>query len=324
MSTIEERLARDIAAVTGGVVVTDSDLRDARAPSTSASRAGGSAPPPRCIAAAAAAVAILVLASRRSDRSTRTTTAPPADPATDRADPTTSWSGVAHPDAPPRRRGGWTTVACDGFSSPNGSRSTPAAGCSTTRTSTARTRSPATASPSASTADRRVRRRGARSCGRRCRPDVSQVSARPPAAAHGEVRRGAGRRPWALERSPDRRPPSAIVRRVTRRVPGSRCRLERTVRLPGASREAGGTSSRDGARGSLRRGRAPARRSTRASGPAVACLTRDRLVGVHTCAEGDRLDRRREGRAGPTVHFGAEPAAVGRQVVLIRYRGPRG
>ena len=30
MSSIEERLARDIAAVTGGVVVTDSDLRDAR------------------------------------------------------------------------------------------------------------------------------------------------------------------------------------------------------------------------------------------------------------------------------------------------------
>jgi hypothetical protein len=30
MSTIEERLARDIAAVTGGVVVTDSDVRDAR------------------------------------------------------------------------------------------------------------------------------------------------------------------------------------------------------------------------------------------------------------------------------------------------------
>ena len=30
MSTIEERLARDIAAVTGGVVVTESDLRDAR------------------------------------------------------------------------------------------------------------------------------------------------------------------------------------------------------------------------------------------------------------------------------------------------------
>ena len=30
MSTIEERLARDIEAVTGGIVVTDSDLRDAR------------------------------------------------------------------------------------------------------------------------------------------------------------------------------------------------------------------------------------------------------------------------------------------------------
>ena len=30
MSSIEERLARDIAAVTGGVVVTESDLRDAR------------------------------------------------------------------------------------------------------------------------------------------------------------------------------------------------------------------------------------------------------------------------------------------------------
>ena len=30
MSSIEERLARDIAAVTGGVVVTESDLKDAR------------------------------------------------------------------------------------------------------------------------------------------------------------------------------------------------------------------------------------------------------------------------------------------------------
>jgi hypothetical protein len=30
MSTIEERLARDIAAVMGGVVVTESDLRNAR------------------------------------------------------------------------------------------------------------------------------------------------------------------------------------------------------------------------------------------------------------------------------------------------------
>ena len=30
MSSIEERLARDIAAVTGGVVVTESDLRNAR------------------------------------------------------------------------------------------------------------------------------------------------------------------------------------------------------------------------------------------------------------------------------------------------------
>ena len=30
MSTIEERLSRDIAAVTGGIIVTDSDLRDAR------------------------------------------------------------------------------------------------------------------------------------------------------------------------------------------------------------------------------------------------------------------------------------------------------
>ena len=66
MSSIEERLARDIAAVTKGVVVTESDLRDAR--DAVDERIDSQRQRDRrriVVAAAAAAVVIPVLGIRR-------------------------------------------------------------------------------------------------------------------------------------------------------------------------------------------------------------------------------------------------------------------
>jgi hypothetical protein len=62
MSSIEERLVRDIAAVTGGVVVTESDLRDARDEIDDRLDSGRQRDRRRTVlAAAAAAVLVLVL-----------------------------------------------------------------------------------------------------------------------------------------------------------------------------------------------------------------------------------------------------------------------
>ncbi|HEX4699681.1 MAG TPA: hypothetical protein VH857_10030 [Actinomycetes bacterium] len=89
MSSIEERLVRNIEAVTGGVVVTDSDLRDARAAvderievRKQRNRRRG------VLVAAAAAVAVLVVglvAFRALDADDLT--APPAHPGPSSADP---------------------------------------------------------------------------------------------------------------------------------------------------------------------------------------------------------------------------------------------
>jgi hypothetical protein len=89
MSSIEERLARDIAAVTGGVVMTESDLRDAR--DAVDRRIAGQRQQGRrtaLIAAAAAAVVIPVLgvvAFQTIGGDDRT--APPAEPAPSPSDP---------------------------------------------------------------------------------------------------------------------------------------------------------------------------------------------------------------------------------------------
>ena len=60
MSTIEERLSRDIEAVTGGVVVTESDLRDARAEVDERIESRRQRNRRRGVAAAAAAAAVVV------------------------------------------------------------------------------------------------------------------------------------------------------------------------------------------------------------------------------------------------------------------------
>jgi hypothetical protein len=61
MSSVEERLVRDIAAVTGGVVVTDSDLRDARDAVEERIASRRQSGRRMMIAAAAAAVLVIVL-----------------------------------------------------------------------------------------------------------------------------------------------------------------------------------------------------------------------------------------------------------------------
>ena len=61
MSSIEERLARDIAEVSRGVVVTDSDLRDARAAVDDRIGSGRQQDHRRRRLAAAAAAAVVVL-----------------------------------------------------------------------------------------------------------------------------------------------------------------------------------------------------------------------------------------------------------------------
>jgi hypothetical protein len=60
MSSIEERLARDIAAVTGGVVVTDSDLREARKAVDERLDTGRRRDRRRTVVAAVAAAVVLV------------------------------------------------------------------------------------------------------------------------------------------------------------------------------------------------------------------------------------------------------------------------
>ena len=61
MSSIEERLARDIAAVTGGVVVTESDLRNAREAIDDRIDSGHQRRRNGIVAAAAAAVLVVAL-----------------------------------------------------------------------------------------------------------------------------------------------------------------------------------------------------------------------------------------------------------------------
>ena len=60
MSTIEERLSRDIEAVTGGIVVTDSELRDARVAVEDRIEGGRQRDRRRGLVAAAAAAAVVV------------------------------------------------------------------------------------------------------------------------------------------------------------------------------------------------------------------------------------------------------------------------
>jgi hypothetical protein len=60
VSTIEERLSRDIEAVTGGIVVTESDLRDARAEVNERIENGQQHSRRRGVVAAAAAAAVVV------------------------------------------------------------------------------------------------------------------------------------------------------------------------------------------------------------------------------------------------------------------------
>jgi len=89
MSSIEERLARDIAAVTGGVVMTESDLRDAREAideRIDSRRQRGR----RTVLAAAAAAVLMILVLGVAAFQTLggdDETAPPADPAPTTSDP---------------------------------------------------------------------------------------------------------------------------------------------------------------------------------------------------------------------------------------------
>lgn len=89
MSSIEERLARDIEAITGGVVVTESDLRDARdAVDQRIDRSRNQGRRRAVIAGAAAAVVISVLgviAFQTIDGDEKT--APPANPGPTTSDP---------------------------------------------------------------------------------------------------------------------------------------------------------------------------------------------------------------------------------------------
>jgi len=89
MSSIEERLARDIAAVTGGVVVTESDLRNAREAIDESIDSGRQRDHRRnAIEAAAAAVLILVLGvTAFLTRDGDDETAPPANPGPTTSDP---------------------------------------------------------------------------------------------------------------------------------------------------------------------------------------------------------------------------------------------
>ena len=116
MSSIEERLARDIAAVTGGVVVTESDLRDARDAVDERIDSGRQRDRRRTvIAAAAAAVLILVLGvTAFLTLGGDDETAPPADPGpTNRATRTLTSSPAAHPrPTSSKGPGGWTTAGC--------------------------------------------------------------------------------------------------------------------------------------------------------------------------------------------------------------------
>ncbi len=91
MSSIESRLARDIAAVTGGVVVTESDLRDARDgvdKRVEVQRQRDRRRTVAVVAAAAVAVPVLGIAALQSlggdDK-----TAPPANPGPSVSDPDT-------------------------------------------------------------------------------------------------------------------------------------------------------------------------------------------------------------------------------------------
>jgi hypothetical protein len=88
MSTIEERLARDIAAVTGGVVVTESDLRDARDAVDELIISRRQRDRRTVLAAAAAAVLVLVLGvTAFLNRGADDQTAPPAHTGRTTSDP---------------------------------------------------------------------------------------------------------------------------------------------------------------------------------------------------------------------------------------------
>lgn len=88
MSSIEDRLQRDITAVTGGVVVTESDLRDAREAIDERIESRRQRGRRTVLEAAAAAVLILVLGvAAFQTLGGDDETAPPADPAPTTSDP---------------------------------------------------------------------------------------------------------------------------------------------------------------------------------------------------------------------------------------------
>ncbi len=81
MSTIEERLSRDIEAVTGGVIVTESDLRDARAEVNERIENGRGRNRRRGVAAVAAVAAVVVGVATWQGLSSDDSTPSPAPPA---------------------------------------------------------------------------------------------------------------------------------------------------------------------------------------------------------------------------------------------------
>ena len=99
MSTIEERLARDIAAVTGGVVVTESDLRNARDALDERIDSRRKRDRRRALAAvAAAAVVIPILGFAAFQTPGDEQSAPPAGPAPTTRTPTHAFlDRDAHP-----------------------------------------------------------------------------------------------------------------------------------------------------------------------------------------------------------------------------------
>jgi hypothetical protein len=80
VSTIEERLSRDIEAVTGGIVVTESDLRDARADVVERIESKRQRDRRRGLVAAAAAAAVVVGVATWQGLSSEDTSPSPAPP----------------------------------------------------------------------------------------------------------------------------------------------------------------------------------------------------------------------------------------------------
>jgi hypothetical protein len=92
MSTIEERLARDIAAVTGGVVVTESELKDARDEMQERVESRRRRNRRRTVAAVvAAAVVIPIVGIAIAQSVGKDETAPPVSPVSPSAEPGDQW-----------------------------------------------------------------------------------------------------------------------------------------------------------------------------------------------------------------------------------------